>query len=141
GFATRPHWPALLMMDGYEGGGGALDPGEWHDRYVLVHASVRGTGCSGGHFDLFDRATAYDGKDLIDRWIPRQRWSNGRVGIIGHSYPGLTGFAIAETAPRHLDGMAVSGLIDDLYSGLSYPGGIPNGGFTLAWTQVERPES
>jgi predicted acyl esterase len=63
------------------------------------------------------------------------------VAIIGHSYPGLTGFAVGETAPRHLDAMAVSGLIDDLYSGLSYPGGVPNGGFTLLWTQVERPES
>ena len=141
GFSDVRRWPALLMMDGYEGGGGAIDPAEWRDRYVLVHASVRGTGCSGGHFDLFDRTTAYDGRDLIDHWIPGQSWSNGRVGIIGHSYPGLTGFAIAETNPHHLDGMAVSGLIDDLYSGLSYPGGIPNGGFTLVWTELERPFS
>ena len=141
GFSHDRRWPALLMMDGYEGGGGALDPAEWKDRYVLVHASVRGTGCSGGHFDLFDRTTAFDGKDLIDQWIPAQPWSNGRVGIIGHSYPGLTGFAIAETAPRHLYGAALSGLIDDLYSGLSYPGGVPNGGFTLVWTELERPES
>ncbi|MDQ1704602.1 MAG: uncharacterized protein QOF18_968 [Frankiaceae bacterium] len=141
GFGARPaqHWPALFMMDGYEGGGGALDPSEWHNRYVMVHASVRGTGCSGGHFDLFDRTTAYDGRDLIDHWIPAQRWSNGRVGIIGHSYPGLTGFAVAETAPRHLAAMAVSGLIDDLYSSESYPGGVPNGGFTLLWTLLERP--
>lgn len=140
-FSTARRWPALLMMDGYEGGGGALNPSDWANKYVLVHASVRGTGCSGGHFDLFDRATAYDGKDLIDRWIPSQRWSDGRVGLIGHSYPGLTGFAIAETAPRHLFGTALSGLVDDLYSGLSYPGGIPNGGFTIVWTEVERPES
>jgi putative CocE/NonD family hydrolase len=141
GFRSDRGWPALFMMDGYEGGGGPIDPGEWANKFVLVHASVRGTGCSGGSFDLFSRQTALDGANIIDQWIPAQRWSNGRVGIIGHSYPGLTGLAVAETAPKHLAAVAVSGLIDDLYSGESYPGGVPNGGFTLLWTQVERPGS
>src|SRR5690348_570348 len=48
GFHAGKQWPALFMMDGYEGGGGPLDPKEWANRFVLVHASVRGTGCSGG---------------------------------------------------------------------------------------------
>lgn len=137
----RPHsrWPALFMMDGYEGGGGAIDPGDWRNHYVIVHASLRGTGCSGGRFDLFDRRSAEDGKEIIDTWIPAQRWSDGDVGVIGHSYPGLTGFAVAETNPIHLKAIAVSGLIDDLYRGITYIGGVPDSGFPLLWTGVARP--
>src|SRR2546426_12812096 len=37
-------WPALFEMDGYDGGGGALDAAAWGNHYVLIHASIRGTG-------------------------------------------------------------------------------------------------
>jgi predicted acyl esterase len=141
GYQPSSRWPALFMMDGYEGAAGPLDPADWGDRYVMIHASLRGTGCSGGRFDLFDRVSAQDGHDIIDKWIPAQGWSNGDVGIIGHSYPGLTGFAVAETNPDHLKAIAVSGLIDDLYRGVSYIGGIPDSGFPLLWTGVARPAS
>jgi putative CocE/NonD family hydrolase len=141
GFQAASRWPALFMMDGYEGGSGAVDPGEWGNHYVIVHASIRGTGCSGGRFDLFDRRSAEDGREIIDRWIARQPWSNGRVGIIGHSYPGITGFSVAETNPTHLVATAVSGLIDDLYRGIEEIGGVPDTGFPALWTGVARPES
>ena len=42
----------------------------FNEQYVTVHASVRGTGCSGGEFDLFSRKSAEDGKYIIDQWIP-----------------------------------------------------------------------
>jgi predicted acyl esterase len=128
------------MMDGYEGAAGPLDPAEYGDRYVMIHASIRGTGCSGGRFDLFDRRSALDGREIIDRWIAAQSWSNGDVGIIGHSYPGLTGFLVASTRPDHLRAIAVSGLVDDLYRGISYIGGVPDPGFPLLWPTVLRPE-
>ena len=127
------------MMDGYEGGAGYLEPGAYANRYVMIHASLRGTGCSGGRFDLFDRRSAYDGYDIIENWIVKQPWSDGKVGIIGHSYPGLTGFLVATTDPPHLTAIAVSGLIDDTYRGISYPGGVPNPGFPLVWTALLRP--
>jgi len=141
GFTPGERLPALFMMDGYEGGAGAIDTSYWGDHYVLVHASVRGTGCSGGRFDLFDQRTAQDGREVIDSWIAHQDWSNGEVGLIGHSYPGLTGFAVAETRPEHLTAIALSGLIDDLYRGESYIGGIPDSGFPVLWTALARPES
>ena len=50
---------------------------------TTVHASVRGTGCSSGEFDLFSWRSALDGKEIIDNWIPNQPWSNGAVGILG----------------------------------------------------------
>src|SRR4051794_19850079 len=135
-------WPALFGLDGY---GGARQPNDGtfmnSNKYVAVYASVRGTGCSGGKFDLFSWQSAEDGKFIIDDWIAKQPWSNGRVGIWGHSYAGLMGFLVAATSPEHLKGTAVSGLIDDFYRGILYPGGVPNSGFPVAWGAGLRPVS
>ena len=130
-------WPAVYGQSGYEA---AMAPETFgRDRYVNVFASVRGTGCSGGKFDLFSWQSAQDGKYIIDEWIAKQPWSNGRVGIFGHSYSGLSGFLVAATAPKAVEGVAVSGLIDDFYRGILYPGGVPNSGFPILWGAVVRP--
>ena len=136
----KAKWPTLLQLDGYEAAGGnGIATASWAERYVTIYASIRGTGCSGGRFDLFDRRHAMDGWEIIENWIVKQGWSNSKVGIIGHSYPGLTGFMTASTNPPHLTAIAVSGLIDDLYRGQVYPGGVPNFGFPLVWTEAYRP--
>jgi len=139
GFDASEDYPALLQMDGYGGGGDTINPASWGDRYVTLYASIRGTGCSGGVFNLFDRRHAEDGYEIIENHIIKESWSNGEVGIIGHSYPGLTGFMVASTDPPHLEAVAISGLIDDLYRGIVYPGGVPNYGFPALWTGVLRP--
>jgi putative CocE/NonD family hydrolase len=155
--------PTIFEMSGYDGGGASADdrgtlsrelgaepyiglgddsrqltrhfddeyPGH---EYAVVHASVRGTGCSGGEFDLFSWQGALDGKYIIDNWIPKQSWSNGDVGLIGHSYGGLTGTLVAATQPDHLRVISVSGLIDDLYRAITYPGGVSDFGFPVLWT-------
>jgi uncharacterized protein len=135
-------WPALFEMDGY-GGCPSIDDDEFFghsSRYVDVYAQIRGTGCSGGQFNLFSRRSSLDGKDIIDDWILRQPWSSGNVGITGHSYSGLTGFLVAATSPR-VKAVAVSGLIDDFYRSILYPGGIFNEGFPVLWGGLLRPYS
>lgn len=140
--SDEDEWPTLFQMDGYAAGGsGGINPANFDNNYVTVYASVRGTGCSGGRFDLFDRRHAMDGYDIIENFIVRQPWSNGDVGIIGHSYPGLTGFLVASTSPPSVEAIAISGLIDDLYRGIVYPGGVPNYGFPAIWTGAYRPAS
>ena len=109
------------------------------DEYVVVLASVRGTGCSGGEFDLFSWRSALDGREIIDGWIAHQPWSNGEVAIFGHSYSGITGTMVAATRPHHLKTISVSGLIGDLYRDIVYPGGVTNYGFPLLWTGAIRP--
>ena len=139
-------YPTIFEMSGYDGGSsdgttpfGVAGEGSrgltkiFNRDYVTVHASVRGTGCSGGEFDLFSWRSALDGRELIE-WIADQNWSNGKVGIYGHSYGGITGFMVGATRPPHLTAMSVSGLIDDLYRGITYPGGVSNYGFPLLWT-------
>jgi uncharacterized protein len=133
-------WPTIYVHDFYDGGGRIINPASYGDRYVTVHTSVRGTGCSGGRFDLFDhRGHGLDGYEVIENWIVEQPWSDGRVGIVGHSGPGLVGFLVAATNPPSLKATAVSGLIDDLYRGIVYQGGVPNTGFPLLWTVFFRP--
>ena len=109
------------------------------DRYVTVLANVRGTGCSSGEFDVFSWRSALDGREVIDRWIAEQPWSNGDVVIFGHSYSGLTGMMVAATQPEHLRAVSASGLFGDLYRDIVYPGGVTNYGFPLLWTGAVRP--
>lgn len=136
-------WPTIIQIDGY---GGASDPMNADSptfgggKYVAVHMSLRGTGCSGGQFDLFDRRSSEDGRQVIE-WLAGQEWSNGKVAIWGHSYSGLTGWLVASTQPPSLVAMSVSGLIDDLYRGIVYMGGVSNFGFPLIWTGAYRPLS
>ena len=139
---TTRRWPALFEMDGYQGYPSPNDDEFFgHSlQFVDVYAQIRGTGCSGGTFDLFSTQSSQDGAYIIDHWIPAQPWSNGRVGITGHSYSGLTGFLVAEQHP-HVDAIAVSGLIDDFYRSILYPGGVFNEGFPVLWGALLRPES
>jgi putative CocE/NonD family hydrolase len=142
-------YPTIFEMSGYDGGSAdGEDPTgaegsrgltkQFYGDYVTIHASVRGTGCSGGEFDLFSWRSALDGREVIE-WIADQSWSNGQIGYYGHSYGGITGFMIAATRPPSLDAVSVSGLIDDLYRGIVYPGGVSNYGFPLLWTGAIRP--
>lgn len=145
-------YPAVLDMSGYDGGsasdytltGDILGPDAplapdgrrfthiYEENYVTVHASVRGTGCSSGEFDLFSWRTALDGYEVIE-WMAKQPWSNGDVALSGQSYAGMTAFMIAATRPPSLRAMSLSGLFDDLYRGITYPGGVSNYGFPLLW--------
>jgi uncharacterized protein len=148
-FKKGKTYPTIFEMSGYDGGSADGDDpvaGKgsraltemFEGDYVTVHASVRGSGCSGGEFDLFSWRSALDGREIIE-WITRQDWSNGDVGIYGHSYGGITGFMVAATRPPGLKAVSASGLIDDLYRGITYPGGVVNYGFPLLWTGVIRP--
>lgn len=122
-----------------QGGTRASHGGFHDDEYAVVLASVRGTGCSGGEFDLFSWRSALDGREIIDGWIAQQPWSNGDIAIWGHSYSGITGTMVAATQPEHLRVVSVSGLIGDVYRDIVYPGGITNYGFPLLWTGAVRP--
>jgi putative CocE/NonD family hydrolase len=161
GYKEGQKVPTIFEMSGYDGASnndktylgylyeeGVPDVGlaegsrqltKWfYAHYATVHASVRGTGCSGGEFDLFSYRSALDGREVIE-WIAKQPWSNRKVGIMGHSYSGITGMMVATTQPPHLTAVTVSGLIDDLYRAITVPGGVSNIGFPVVWTVGVRP--
>ena len=70
--------------------------------YIHVVAEARGTGASyGQHHGDMSGVEAMDGHDLVE-WSAAQPWSNGRVGMRGHSYRGMSQHLTASAAPPHL---------------------------------------
>jgi uncharacterized protein len=149
-------WPAVLYMEGYGGAGVPnaylrMDDGELmalhitfgndvpprikppRRDYAYIRASIRGTECSGGSFNLYDRRHAWDGHHIIE-WIADQPWSNGKVGMIGGSFPGQTAYWTATTKPPALKAVSANLLHSDIYRDIFMPGGVQNNLFPIAWT-------
>lgn len=108
------------------------------DGYTLAWASIRGTGCSGGTFDLFDRTHAWDGYELIE-WLSERDWTREDVGLFGASYSGITALHIASTQPPSLAAMSSNMVLGDLYRDIVRPGGVLNQIFPAVWTTAYRP--
>ena len=100
--------------------------------FALVQVNVRGTGCSGGSFDAFERIQSIDGYDVIET-VAAQDWSAG-VGMFGVSYPGIMQLHVASTKPPSLAAITPLSVTDGVDSVL-YPGGIYNNGFGEEWTR------
>ena len=101
--------------------------------FAVVSVQMRGSGCSGGAFDLFGYPTTYDGYDAVET-VAAQDWVRGRkVGMAGISFSGITQLFTAGTRPPHLAAVAPLSVTDDLYNGTGYPGGIFNSGFAKTW--------
>jgi uncharacterized protein len=69
--------------------------------YAVVMVSLRGTGRSQGCLDHLGPKDASDAKEIVE-WAASQRWSNGRVGMTGHSYVGSTPQLAAAQNPKGL---------------------------------------
>jgi uncharacterized protein len=101
--------------------------------FAVVSVQMRGSGCSGGVFDLFDLPTTYDGYDAVET-VAAQPWvKGGRVGLAGISFSGISQLFVAGTRPPHLAAIAPMSVTDDLYTAPGYPGGILNSGFGRSW--------
>lgn len=143
---NAPPGPVVMQYDGYDAGTGGYfsDIPDVKARlmqrgYSILGVSARGTGCSSGEFDLFEPQRAVDGAEAVE-WAAEQPWSDGNIGMIGYSYPGLMQLLVAGQQPPHLRAIAPSNVIFDLYRDVGSPGGIPNGAFTLLFTvQQEAP--
>jgi predicted acyl esterase len=102
--------------------------------YASVSMQMRGSGCSGGAYDLFGLPTTYDGYDAIEA-VAAQPWSRGKVGLVGISYSGISQAFMAGTRPPNLAAIAPMSITTDIYNGTGYPGGIFNSGFALSWVK------
>jgi uncharacterized protein len=103
--------------------------------YATVGVNVRGTGCSGGAFDLFDTPQQTDGYDMVET-VAAQPWVlDHKPGMVGISYPGISQLFVAKMQPPHLAAIAPLSVYDDVYRATAYPGGIFNDGFALSWAK------
>ncbi len=148
--------PTIFTMEGYAGASRPMpnlylrmDDGELmalrvtfgagpRGDYASVQASTRGTECSGGSFNLYDRRHAWDGHEIIE-WVADQSWSNGNVGMFGSSFPGQTGYWVATTKPPALKAVSANLLHSDIYRDIFMPGGVQNYLFPTLWTYAAGP--
>ncbi|MGA2838194.1 MAG: CocE/NonD family hydrolase [Acidimicrobiales bacterium] len=100
--------------------------------FATVSLQMRGTGCSGGAYDLFGYPSDYDAYDAVEI-VAHQDWvADHKVGMVGISYSGLSQLPAAGTDPPDLAAIAPMSPTDDLFS-TGYPGGIYNDGFAESW--------
>lgn len=100
--------------------------------YATVGVNMRGTGCSGGVFDVFNRAQHADGYDVVEV-VARQDWVlHHQVGMVGLSYSGISQLYVASTNPPSLAAVVPLSVIADAWE-MQWPGGIYNSGFTQQW--------
>ncbi len=102
--------------------------------FATVGVNMRGTGCSGGVFDVFSPAQQADGYDVVEA-VARQPWVlHNKVGMVGLSFSGITQLYVASTKPPSLAAIAPMSVIEDAWK-MAWPGGIFNAGFTRQWLE------
>lgn len=133
--------PTILVNSGYTRFVSALAAFIVPYGYNMVVLDLRGTGSSGGEWAPFEPVSRYDVKYVIDDWIPSQKWSDEKVGIIGFSYLAIasmlsTGLVDrdAETGvPDHLKAIVPISFQSDTYREVAFQGGNMNIELLLTW--------
>ena len=124
-------WPVLLMRQPYGRAIAStvtLAHPSWYaaQGYVVAVQDVRGTGGSEGAFDPF-AAEAADGAVALD-WARGLRGGNGRLGLYGFSYQGMTQM-LALAGGGSADAIAPVMAAWDLWADFASEGGA----FRLDW--------
>jgi len=117
--------PYTTLFIGRNGGtitGGAKNETWVKAGYSRGVADVVGTGNSGGCYDYGGKREKETGHDLVE-WIAKQKWSTGKIGMIGGSYEGTTATATATQAPTGLKTIVPEAAISRWY-GYAYSGGM-----------------
>jgi uncharacterized protein len=99
--------------------------------YIVVIQDVRGRGTSEGEFQLFKHEIA-DGEDTVN-WAAKLPGSNGKVGMYGFSYQGMTQLYAASAKPPALKTICPAMIGYDLYTDWAYEGGAFCLQTNLAW--------
>src|SRR5689334_17146696 len=71
------------------------EPGLTEKGFAVMVIDDRGTGASGGKWEVWGERTQQDYKEVLD-WIQGQSWSDGGVATTGESYMGITSLLFAE---------------------------------------------
>jgi predicted acyl esterase len=140
-------FPTVIEYSGYDPANPSATPAQpseliaWALGYAVVGVNMRGSGCSGGIFGIFDYATTADGYDVVET-VAAQPWVlNNKVGMIGLSFPGITQTFVGGARPPHLQALAPLSTIGDIYRAPGYPGGIFNNGFAESWLDERRRDA
>ncbi|MFA9462105.1 CocE/NonD family hydrolase [Thiohalorhabdus sp. Cl-TMA] len=104
--------------------------------YASVRVDLRGSGDSDGILaDEYLQQELDDGAEVI-RWLARQSWCNGNVGMIGISWGGFNGLQVAALQPPELKAVITVCSTDDRYADdVHHMGGCLLGD-NLSWASV-----
>ncbi len=93
--------------------------------YMAVMVDVRGTGASEGQWSFNDPQEAEDSKEVID-WVADLPGSNGRVGMTGASYLGITQLFAAASVGKNSPLKAIFPMIasNSIFREAVMPGGL-----------------
>src|SRR5262249_22026127 len=100
--------------------------------YVVVNQDCRGTGRSHGVLKPFAQEQN-DGYDAVE-WAAAQPWSNGKVGLSGASYLGVTAMQAAAMHPPHLAAVVAAITGSDYHDNWTYTNGVFDLWFAQTWT-------
>jgi putative CocE/NonD family hydrolase len=105
--------------------------------YVAAAVDTRGGGASFGTFEgMYNDLETRDAYDVTE-WLAVQPWSNGKIGMYGRSYLGVTQYMAATLKPPHLVAIFPEVASMDMYE-LIYRGGIYHGPFVEFWSDLVR---
>jgi predicted acyl esterase len=137
GFPVNGPFPTVVEYSGYSPSNpnGTGEPGSMIANlmgFASVGVNIRGTGCSGGVFDVFNGAQRADGYDAIETVAAEDWVAYNEVGMVGLSYSGILQLYAASTNPPSLAAITPLSTIEDPWD-QQWPGGIYNTGFTQEW--------
>lgn len=132
-------FPVSLTITGYNksilgpiGLGGADQSSLTSHGYAVVLVDDRGTGTSEGAWDSWGARTRADYPEILD-WIVAQDWSDGRIGVTGGSYLGITSLFAAASGHEAVDGVFAVVPMGDAYRDIVFQGGQVNASFIPLW--------
>lgn len=136
--------PTIVIASAYSRAAFLLEYANLVQRgYNILAVDVRGTGSSHGQWEAFGFPEHYDMAYVIDRYIPSRSWSDGRVGMLGPSYLGITQLLTAGNierdavgVPTHLKAIFPLLPMSDAYRDIVRHGGLFDAEFMLLWMAI-----
>jgi putative CocE/NonD family hydrolase len=103
--------------------------------YAVIVVERPGTGASFGVMNASFDVGAKEINEILD-WIAGQNWCDGNIGMYGDSFQAMIQFAAATTGNSHLKAIFPTSSGLDLYTAVTYPGGVYNKTFGsfFAWS-------
>src|SRR5262249_9205110 len=129
-------WPVILMRTTYNKTPMGAQNKQWTSNgYAFVVQDCRGRFKSEGKYLPF-MDDHLDGYDTVE-WAAKQKWSSGKIGIIGASAMGITANQASIMAPPHLVAMYVMVAPASAYQHAIYTGGVLRKEMNEQWLKAQ----
>ena len=103
--------------------------------YAIIVVERPGTGASFGVMNASFEVGAKEVNEILN-WIAAQKWCDGNIGMYGNSFQAMIQFAAVTTGHPHLKAIFPTSSGFDLYTSVTYPGGVYNKTFAsfFSWS-------